>query len=101
MVGVSGGVDSSVVAAIVRKAVGDSMNAVLLDHGLMRKNEAEECRKLLKNGLGIEINLYDESEAFFSKLKGVTNPEKNEKLLGNSLSIHLIGFPVNKIILNF
>jgi GMP synthase (glutamine-hydrolysing) len=48
----------------------------------MRKNEAEECRKFLKHGLGIEINLYDESEAFFSKLKGVTNPEKKRKIIG-------------------
>ncbi|GIS03686.1 MAG: hypothetical protein CM15mP106_1330 [Candidatus Neomarinimicrobiota bacterium] len=48
----------------------------------MRKNEAEECRKFLKNGLGIEINLYDVSEAFFSKLKGVINPEKKRKIIG-------------------
>ena len=58
------------------------MSAVLLDHGLMRKNEAEECKNFLKNGLGIEINLHDESEAFFSKLKGVTNPEKKRKIIG-------------------
>ena len=48
LVGVSGGVDSSVVAALVSKAVGDKMSAVLLDHGLMRKNEAEECKNFLK-----------------------------------------------------
>ena len=82
LVGVSGGVDSSVVAALIKKAIGERMSAVLLDHGLLRKNEAEECRKFLKNGLGIEINLYDESEAFFSKLKGVTNPEKKRKIIG-------------------
>mgnify|MGYP003328885357 CR=1 FL=1 len=66
--GLSGGVDSSVVAALINKAIGYRMHAVLVDHGLMRENEAEECRKFLKNGLSIEINLYDESEVFFLKL---------------------------------
>ena len=82
LVGVSGGVDSSVVAALINKAIGYRMHAVLIDHGLMRENEAEECRKFLKNGLSIEINLYDESEVFFLKLKGVTNPEEKRKIIG-------------------
>ena len=82
LVGVSGGVDSSVVAALIKKAVGNRLHAVLIDHGLMRKNEAEECRKFLKDGLSIEINLYDDSDVFFSKLKGVTNPEKKRKIIG-------------------
>ena len=46
------------------------------------KNEAEECRKFLKKGLNLKINLYDESKTFFSKLKGVTNPEKKRKIIG-------------------
>ena len=48
----------------------------------MRKNEAKDCRKFLKDGLSLEINLYDESEVFFSKLEGVTNPEKKRKIIG-------------------
>ena len=62
LVGVSGGVDSSVVAALINKAIGNRMHAVLIDHGLMRKNEAKDCKKFLKEGLGINIHLYDESK---------------------------------------
>ncbi|MBA65226.1 MAG: glutamine-hydrolyzing GMP synthase [Candidatus Marinimicrobia bacterium] len=83
LVGVSGGVDSSVVAALVNKAIGENMHAVLIDHGLMRKNEAKDCKNFLKNGLGIEINLYDESKIFLEKLKGVVNPEEKRKIIGN------------------
>ena len=64
VVGVSGGVDSSVVAAIMHKAVGNQSKAIMIDHGLMRKNEAMECVGELKKGLGININLYDEKDIF-------------------------------------
>ena len=83
LVGVSGGVDSSVVAALLNKAIGNRMCAVLIDHGLMRKNEAMECKKFLNDGLGIDINLYDESEIFFSKLREIVNPEQKRKIIGN------------------
>ena len=82
LVGVSGGVDSSVVAALIKKAVGNNMIAVLIDHGLMRKDEARECRSFLREGLSLKINLYDESDVFFSKLKGVKDPEKKRKIIG-------------------
>ena len=62
LVGVSGGVDSSVVAALIKQAIGDKMIAVLIDHGLMRKDEARECEKFLKEGLNVNINIYDESK---------------------------------------
>ena len=83
LIGVSGGVDSSVVAAIMNKAIGDNAKAVLIDHGLLRKNEASDCINALKNGLGVNIYLEDESEIFFEKLSGVTDPEQKRKIIGN------------------
>ncbi len=83
VVGVSGGVDSSVVAAIMHKAVGNQSKAIMIDHGLMRKNEAKECVGELKKGLGININLYDEKRYFLKKLKGITDPEEKRKIIGN------------------
>ena len=83
LIGVSGGVDSSVVAAIMNKAIGDNAKAVLIDHGLLRKNEASDCINALNNGLGVNIYLEDESEIFFEKLSGVTDPEQKRKIIGN------------------
>ena len=82
LVGVSGGVDSTVVAALIKKAIGNKMIAVLIDHGLMRKDEAKECKNFLKEGLNVKINVYDESDVFFAKLKGLRDPEKKRKAVG-------------------
>ena len=83
LVGVSGGVDSSVVAALLHKAIGGKSVAGLIDHGLLRKNEAEQCVHALKDGLGVNIHLYDESEKFLSKLNDISEPEKKRKIIGN------------------
>ena len=83
LVGVSGGVDSTVVAALLHRAIGDRSTAVLIDHGLMRKNEARDCVKALKTGLGVNIYSFDESDIFLSKLVGITDPEKKRKIIGN------------------
>jgi len=83
LVGVSGGVDSTVVAALMHKAIGEQTTAVLIDHGLMRKNEAKNCVNALKNGLGVNIHCFDESEIFLSKLAHVNDPEKKRKIIGN------------------
>ena len=83
LVGVSGGVDSTVVAALIKKAIGSKMVAVLIDHGLMRKDEAKECKNILKEGLNVNINVYDESDIFFDKLKGLQDPEIKRKTVGN------------------
>lgn len=80
--GVSGGVDSSVVGALMHKAIGDRCTSVLIDHGLMRKNEASECVEALKNGLGVNIHCFDESDKFLSKLEGIEDPEKKRKIIG-------------------
>ncbi len=79
---VSGGVDSSVVAAIMNKAIGDRAIAVIIDHGLMRKNETHDCVNSLKEHLGLNIRLFDESEVFLNRLKGIKNPEKKRKIIG-------------------
>ena len=83
LTGVSGGVDSTVMAALIHKAIGERANAVIIDNGLMRKNEVEDCAKALKKGLGVSINVYDESDIFLSRLKGEDNPEKKRKIIGN------------------
>ena len=83
LVGVSGGVDSSVVAALMHKAIGDQSVSVLIDHGLLRKDEATNCVAELKAGLGVNINSYDESEIFIKKLLGVSDPEEKRKIIGN------------------
>ena len=82
LIGVSGGVDSSVVAALLNKAIGERSVAVLVDHGLLRKNEAGQCISALRDGLGVNINLQDSSAIFMKKLKGVENPEEKRKIIG-------------------
>ena len=83
LVGVSGGVDSTVVAALFHKAIGDRSTAVLIDHGLLRKEEAKNCTNALKDGLGVNIHCYNESKLFLSKLEGVVDPEKKREIIGN------------------
>ncbi|MEA1882796.1 MAG: glutamine-hydrolyzing GMP synthase [Candidatus Marinimicrobia bacterium] len=80
--GVSGGVDSSVVGALMHRAVGGQCTSVLIDHGLLRKNEAAHCVAALKDGLGVNILSFDESDIFLSKLSGVVEPEKKRKIIG-------------------
>ena len=65
LVGVSGGVDSTVMACLIYKSVGTKCTAVLIDHGLLRKAEAKNCVSALKNDLGIDVHLFDESKLFF------------------------------------
>ncbi|MBU0528787.1 glutamine-hydrolyzing GMP synthase [bacterium] len=79
---VSGGVDSSVVAALLNKAIGNRAISVIIDHGLMRKNEAQDCVKSLKEHLGVNVQLFDESKVFLKRLKGIKNPEKKRKIIG-------------------
>ncbi|MBT3589906.1 MAG: glutamine-hydrolyzing GMP synthase [Candidatus Marinimicrobia bacterium] len=82
LVGVSGGVDSSVVAALLHKAIGEQSSAVLIDHGLLRKNEANLCVHALKDGLGVKIQSFNESNVFLPKLNGISDPEKKRKIIG-------------------
>ena len=83
LVGVSGGVDSSVVAALLNKAIGNRAILVLIDHGLLRKNEAEICVSSLQTGLNINIHLFDQSKIFLKKLANIVDPEMKRKIIGN------------------
>ena len=83
IIGVSGGVDSTVAAALIHKAIGKQSIGVLIDHGLMRLGESKKCVRSLKEGLGVNIHSFDDSSIFFSKLENVKDPEKKRKIIGN------------------
>lgn len=81
---VSGGVDSSVAAVLLQKAIGDRFHAILVDNGCLRKNEAQKVVKRLRENLGINLVCVDASERFLSELEGVTDPEKKRKIIGRN-----------------
>ena len=78
----SGGVDSSVAAALVHRAVGDQLTCVFVDHGLLRAGEAEQVEKDYAQLTGIEVRTVDASEQFLTALEGVTDPEEKRKIIG-------------------
>ncbi|WP_345096883.1 glutamine-hydrolyzing GMP synthase [Bartonella acomydis] len=80
--GLSGGVDSSVVAVLLHEAIGDQLTCVFVDHGLMRKNEAEEVLTLFRNHYNIELIHVNAANMFLSALEGETDPEKKRKTIG-------------------
>jgi len=81
---VSGGVDSTVAAILLNKAIGTRFRAFLVDNGVLRLNESDQVMKLLKDGLGINLTLIDAKEEFLTKLAGVDDPEKKRKIIGNT-----------------
>ncbi|MGA3192947.1 MAG: glutamine-hydrolyzing GMP synthase [Candidatus Bathyarchaeia archaeon] len=81
VIGVSGGVDSTVAAVLVNRAIGKSLRCVLVDTGYMRKNEVANNQKLLEK-LGLNVLVVDVKERFYEKLKGVVDPEKKRKVIG-------------------
>lgn len=78
----SGGVDSAVAATLVHNAVGDRLTCILVDHGLMRKDECEQIMKVFKDGLGMNLIKVDASDRFLQRLKGVKDPEQKRKIIG-------------------
>jgi GMP synthase (glutamine-hydrolysing) len=78
----SGGVDSAVAATLIHKAVGDQLTCVFVDHGLLRKYEADEVMKVFKDGLGMNLIKADDGAIFLEKLKGVSDPETKRKIIG-------------------
>ncbi|MBN1453993.1 MAG: glutamine-hydrolyzing GMP synthase [Anaerolineales bacterium] len=82
LVAVSGGVDSSVAAALVHKAVGDQLVAVFVDTGLLRQGEGEQVAATFREQMGAELVAVDAANEFLSALKGVAEPEKKRKIVG-------------------
>ena len=78
----SGGVDSSVAAVLVHKAIGDNLVCVFVDHGLLRKNERIEVEKIFRDEFHINLIVVDAEDRFLGKLKGVTDPEQKRKVIG-------------------
>ncbi|MBT2681722.1 glutamine-hydrolyzing GMP synthase [Bacillus sp. ISL-35] len=79
----SGGVDSSVVAVLIHKAIGDQLTCIFVDHGLLRKGEAEGVMKTLADGFNMNVIKVDAKDRFLSKLEGVSDPEQKRKIIGN------------------
>ncbi len=80
--GLSGGVDSAVVAALIHEAIGEQLTCVLVDHGLMRAGETEQVVKVFRDRFNIRLIAHDASELFLGKLAGQTDPEKKRKIIG-------------------
>lgn len=78
----SGGVDSSVAAAIVNKAIGKNLTCIFVDHGLLRKNEAEEVEEIFTKQFDVNFIKVDAKDRFLTKLAGVDNPEEKRKIIG-------------------
>ncbi|GMA22637.1 GMP synthase [glutamine-hydrolyzing] [Luteimicrobium album] len=80
--GLSGGVDSSVAAALVQKAVGDQLTCVFVDHGLLREGEVEQVERDFVDATGVNLVIRDEKERFLTALAGHTDPETKRKIIG-------------------
>jgi GMP synthase (glutamine-hydrolysing) len=80
--GLSGGVDSAVAAALVQRAIGDRLTCVFVDHGLLRKGEAEQVEQDFVAATGVRLMVANEAGAFLSALAGVTDPEQKRKIIG-------------------
>ena len=86
--GVSGGIDSTVVALLIDKAIGDRLKCVFVNNGVLRLDEEKEIEDMFKNNFKVNFNLIDASEQFLGKLKGVSDPEEKRKIIGNEF-IHV------------
>lgn len=80
----SGGVDSTVTAVLIHEAIGDQLHCIHVDSGLMRSGESAQIDKLFKENFNMKIDVVEAEEAFLSKLKGVIEPEKKRKIIGNT-----------------
>jgi len=82
LLGLSGGVDSAVAAALIHRAIGDQLTCVFVDTGLLRLDEAKQVMETFSKHLGVKVDLVDASERFLSGLAGVTDPEAKRKIIG-------------------
>ncbi len=83
ILGLSGGVDSSVAAALIHRAIGDQLTCVFVDNGLLRLNEGDQVMATFGENLGVKVIRVDAEERFLSALAGVADPEKKRKIIGN------------------
>jgi GMP synthase (glutamine-hydrolysing) len=84
LLGLSGGVDSSVVAALLHKAIGDQLTCVFVDNGLLRKNEGDQVMDMFAKNMGVKVIRADAADLFLGKLVGESDPEKKRKIIGNT-----------------
>ena len=84
LLGLSGGVDSSVVAALLHKAIGDQLTCVFVDNGLLRKNEGDMVMEMFADNMGVKVIRADAEDLFLGKLKGISDPELKRKAIGNT-----------------
>ncbi len=94
--GLSGGVDSSVVAAIVHRAIGDRLKCIFVDNGLLRKNERQQVEATFRDQFHIDLHVVDWSKQFLTKLAGVTDPQKKRIIIGHEF-IEAFKSEANKI----
>jgi GMP synthase (glutamine-hydrolysing) len=83
VLGLSGGVDSSVTAALLHKAIGDQLTCIFVNNGLLRAREEEIVQRIFGENFHIQLKYVDASERFLSKLRGITDPEQKRKIIGN------------------
>lgn len=83
LLGLSGGVDSSVVGVLLQKAIGDQLTSIFVDHGFLRKGEADQVMKTLGGKFGLNIIKVDAQKRFMDKLEGLSDPETKRKIIGN------------------
>ncbi len=82
--GLSGGVDSSVAAVLVHRALGDRLTCIFVDHGLLRLHERDNVERLFRRHLGIDLRVVDASERFLTRLRGVEDPEEKRRIIGHT-----------------
>jgi GMP synthase (glutamine-hydrolysing) len=96
LLGLSGGVDSSVVAALLHKAIGEQLTCVFVDHGLMRLNEGDQVMQIFADNLGVKVIRVDAEARFLDALRGENDPEKKRKIIGG-LFVKVFDEEANKL----
>jgi len=84
LLGLSGGVDSSVVAALLHRAIGDQLTCVFVDNGLLRKDEGEQVMEMFAKNMGVKVIRSNSADLFLDRLQGVADPEAKRKVIGNT-----------------
>jgi GMP synthase (glutamine-hydrolysing) len=82
VLGLSGGVDSSVAALLIHKAIGKNLRCIFIDNGLLRKDEPQQIRQIFRNNFNLNLDYVDASKRFLNRLKGISDPEQKRKIIG-------------------